>query len=270
MKKIALTSLVAVLAVSGANAANVIDGNPLYKPAEGHFYSVTNLGTNSYDSKTLGLGEEFGYGISDKLSIAGFASLSETEAFENSDWNRLGASIAYRFYNDGAWMFDVNGGMSVAGLYTDGKTAENGWFKEDNTFYSWVAGVNGGYTSNLGTIAGHANYMYLNSEAFNWDEKADYEESHVLNLGVDAQIIVNNRWSLVGSADYFAHLGYGNWSKDLGIWDFMFGANYSISKTMFVGGYVEKVFDHREVENANRPWKAHEDWTVGAKFGIDF
>ena len=41
MKKLALTSLLAMFAVSGANAANVIDGNPLYMPEQNHFYSVT-------------------------------------------------------------------------------------------------------------------------------------------------------------------------------------------------------------------------------------
>ena len=39
MKKIALTSLLSVFAVSGAYAANTIDGNPLYMPKAGHFYS---------------------------------------------------------------------------------------------------------------------------------------------------------------------------------------------------------------------------------------
>ena len=40
MKKLAFTSLLAVLAVSGAHAGNIIDGNPLYRPAEGRFYSI--------------------------------------------------------------------------------------------------------------------------------------------------------------------------------------------------------------------------------------
>ena len=39
MKKLALTSLLAFFAVSGAHAANIIDGNPLYRPGEGRFYS---------------------------------------------------------------------------------------------------------------------------------------------------------------------------------------------------------------------------------------
>lgn len=41
MKKIALTSLLAMFAVSGANAA--INDNPLYRPMEGKFVSETML-----------------------------------------------------------------------------------------------------------------------------------------------------------------------------------------------------------------------------------
>ena len=47
MKKIALTSLLAVFTASGAMAANVIDGNPLYMPGQNHFYSVTNLSSHT-------------------------------------------------------------------------------------------------------------------------------------------------------------------------------------------------------------------------------
>ena len=62
MKKLALTSLLAVFAISGAHAANVIDGNPLYMPEQNHFYSVTTLGSHTEDS-VYSAGEEFGYGI---------------------------------------------------------------------------------------------------------------------------------------------------------------------------------------------------------------
>ena len=47
MKKVALTSLIAMFAFAGAHAANVIDGNPLYMPKAGHFYSVSDLGSHS-------------------------------------------------------------------------------------------------------------------------------------------------------------------------------------------------------------------------------
>ena len=71
MKKLALTSLLAVFAVSGAHAANVIDGNPLYLPGANHFYSVSTIGshTGHNDLKSWTMGEEFGYGITNKFAI---------------------------------------------------------------------------------------------------------------------------------------------------------------------------------------------------------
>ena len=46
MKKLALTSLMAVFAVSAANAA-VINDNPLYRPMQGQAYSITGLESHS-------------------------------------------------------------------------------------------------------------------------------------------------------------------------------------------------------------------------------
>ena len=68
MKKIALTSLLAVFAVSGAHAANVINNNPLYRPEAGMFYSVTGLGSDSRNTSHVVLEEEFGYGLTDRLA----------------------------------------------------------------------------------------------------------------------------------------------------------------------------------------------------------
>ena len=62
MKKLALTSLMAVFAVSGAHAANIIDGNPLYRPGEGHFYNNFAVTSHSENIEDWKIAEEFGYG----------------------------------------------------------------------------------------------------------------------------------------------------------------------------------------------------------------
>ena len=69
MKKLALTSLMAVFAVSGAHAANIIDGNPLYRPGEGHFYSNFAVESHSEAIEDWGISEEFGYGITKDLAV---------------------------------------------------------------------------------------------------------------------------------------------------------------------------------------------------------
>ena len=81
MKKIALTSLIAMFAFAGAHAANVIDGNPLYMPKAGHAYSVTSLASHT-EGTPYTLGEEFGYGITDKLAVALETSATENKAFD--------------------------------------------------------------------------------------------------------------------------------------------------------------------------------------------
>lgn len=81
MKKLALTSMLAVFAVSGAHAANVIDNNPLYRPGQDRFYSVTTLGSHSEATDTWTLREEFGYGITDKLMVNLATSAMEKDWF---------------------------------------------------------------------------------------------------------------------------------------------------------------------------------------------
>ncbi len=66
MKKVSLLSLLAVLAVSTAANANVED--PLYAPAEGKFYSKTEV--NKQDS-AYNISEEIGYGITNRFFVAG-------------------------------------------------------------------------------------------------------------------------------------------------------------------------------------------------------
>ena len=73
MKKIAVTSVLAIIAANGANAANVIDGNPLYRPTLKHYVSETTLttGENSYANPRLAYGydltENFMYGFTDRF-----------------------------------------------------------------------------------------------------------------------------------------------------------------------------------------------------------
>ena len=85
MKKIALTSLLAMFAVSGAQAAakNVMDGNPLYMPKAGHFFSETTLASQTEETRDWTLGERFGFGVTDNFAIALQTSMSELNGFAN-------------------------------------------------------------------------------------------------------------------------------------------------------------------------------------------
>ena len=216
MKKLALTSLLAMFAVSGAHAANVIDGNPLYMPKAGHFYSETALEGHTHvaPSDVVTLGEKFGYGITDKFAVEVGTSLMENEEFDDYAWQDLSLKATFRALESNGFVGDVYGGVEVGpnhavwndamgipggGLYYHNKMGnaagkKNFWFDKDLTGYTWTAGVRGGYVSSLFTIAGHAEYGYSNSEMFNWGDKG----LHTLAFGLDGQFVIDQNWNLVG------------------------------------------------------------------------
>jgi len=282
MKKITLTSLIAMFAFAGgASAANVIDGNPLYMPKKGHFYSVTDVESHTKMGTPYALGEEFGYGITDRLAVTVDTVLMEDNAFDEFAWDNVGLQVAFRALDMKGWKADavvayvagadeINGG----GLYVHTKTPKvNDWFKKDLIGYTWTAGVRGGYTAADWTIAGHAMFDYMNSESFNWNEKG----MHDWRLGLDAQYVVTPHLSLLAGVEYtgitndkyaYANLEGGD-VKNAGTWDGEFGVNYNIDTTKFVGLYVNGSMNHQGGAN-NDEWKWDRGFGFGARFGIDF
>ena len=279
MKKIALTSLLTVFAVSGAHAANVIDGNPLYMPKANHFYSVTTLGSHSENESFWTLGEQFGYGISNQLALEVSTSATEGHEFDYNAWDDLSVKATFRFLNKGGLMADVYGAygldsMKVAGVAFGGVWPDHKPFiDEDYTAYTWTAGLRAGWTNSVFTFAGHAAFNYSNSESFNWTDKG----MHTLALGLDAQFVINNSLNLVASAEYTGVLNK-KWAyddregvdvKNAGKWHGEFGVNYNIDSTKFVGAYISGDMNHRGGTNRDE-WKTEDGFGFGAKFGIDF
>ena len=258
MKKIALTSLLAVFAVSGAHAANVIDGNPLYRPGEGHFYSITSLETHSKSVDTVTLGEEFAYGITDDFAVVVGTTASQADWFDVAAWDTLSVGVNYRALDMGAWKADLMAGYIVAPVWGDHQE----FMPEENTNYTWTVGARGGYVGEGFTIAAHVMFDYANTESFNWNE--DEFATHKLRLGLDAQLLLNNSWNLVAGAEYHADLD--NWEDGNGYWVGKFGANYNIDETKFVGAYITKEMLHV----ADGEWEVQDGFGMGVKFGIDF
>ena len=128
MKKIALTSLLTIAMASAAHASvNVMDGNPLYMPRAGHFYSVTSLGSNTKTTESWALGEDFGYGITDRFAINLTTSLAEEESFDEFGWQGLSLGATYRVLSRGHWRADVVGSYNVDGwLYAYDENADDG------------------------------------------------------------------------------------------------------------------------------------------------
>ena len=259
MKKLALSSLIAVFAVSGAHAANVIDGNPLYMPKANHFYSVTDLYSHSENTDAWALGEEFGYGITDKLAVTVKTNVSEDESFDVNSWNDMSLAGAFRALDMKGWKLDLTGAYAVTPMWGD----HEGFLLEDSTVYSWTAGVRGGYATPVFTVAGHVEFVYGNTESFNWGD----EGSHTWKMGVDGQYVLCDKLNLVAGAEYVARTDDG--LKNAGAWNGMFGVNYNIDTTKFVGAYVKGSLNHHGGDAADE-WEFDDGFGFGAKFGIDF
>ena len=258
MKKIALTSLLAVFAAAGANAANVIDGNPLYMPKAGHFYSETNLFSDSENTDSWTLAEEFGYGISDKLAVVARTDLAEGEGFDTFTWGNLALEGQFRALDMGAWKVDAIAGFGLAPVYAyDGE--EGHFLEKEATGYTWTLGARGGYTTAAWTVAGHVMFEYANGEAFAWGD----EGGHSWKFGVDGQYVIDSNWNLVAGLEYTGITDDG--AKNAGTWEGKFGVNYNIDATKYLGAYISGAMTH-----ATGDWEWADGFGFGVKFGIDF
>ena len=276
MKKIALTSLLAVFTASGAMAGNVIDGNPLYMPSKGHFYSVTSLESHTKNDTPWTLGEEFGFGILDNWSVDFATAVTENKAFDNVSWNGFGLGTAFRMLDTNGWKLDLVGAYTVADLYNYPQPKPfDSWFDKGLTEYTWTAGVRGGFVASNWTLAGHAYFNYWNTESFNWDEDEGAQGIHTLTLGLDGQYVIDSNWSLLASAEYTGYMDKewfgtpGAKIKNAGEWAGELGVNYNIDSTKFVGAYINGSLNHRGGDNADE-WEWNDGFGFGAKFGIDF
>ena len=263
MKKIALTSLLAVFAVSGAQAAanNVLHGNPLYMPQENHFVSETQLESNSQSTTEATLGEYFGYGITDRLMVGLETSVSEMDAFDTTSWNEVALDAKYRVIGDGAWKLDLTAGYGVDAM----RAYHTDFLDKDATFYMWTAGVRGGYVQKDWTLMGRLNLIYANTESFNWNEDEMWA-NHIVNLGFSGFWRMSDYWSGIVSADYYKIMDHYSRAEAAGSWNLSAGLNLNIDPTKYVGVYVTKEINHV----AKGEWKAEDGFGFGAKFGIDF
>ena len=261
MKKIVLTSLVSVFAVSAANAANVINNNPLYRPEAGQFYSVTSVGSHTEDSKIVGLSEEFGFGVTDHLAVAVSTSGAQSDWFDMSSWNNLSVGLNYRAMDMGNWKGDIFGAYTVNGVLP----YKGSFLDKDATVYNWTAGVRAGYATADWTVAGHVAYDYIGSESFNWDD----EGIHFLRAGMDGQLVLNQYWNLTAGAEYSAILDdkvFGEKIEHPGAWSAKFGANFNFDSDKFIGAYITKEMEHTEAGK----WEIADGFGFGATFGIQF
>ena len=253
MKKIALTSLLAVFAAAGANAANMIDGNPLYMPNKGHFYSETALSSHSEHGEDWTLGEQFGFGVTDRLAVDVKTGLAEYESFDGYGWNDLSFGLTARVFENRGWVADVYGRYELDPVWGD----HSSFLDEDDTIYTWTAGIRGGYMTSLWTVAGHFEFAYMGDESFNWDE----EGLHMLRVGLDGQYLIDSNWNLTAGIEYAGSTDDSHYNT----WTGKFGVNYNIDARKYVGAWISTGLDHTSGD-----WEWTDGVGYGVKFGIEF
>lgn len=255
MKKLALTSLLAFFVAGGAYAANIIDGNPLYRPDAGHFYSVSALESHSEATENWRVKEEFAYGVTDELAVFVKTGLSEKESFDYMSWDDLTVGLNYRVLDTGAWRADVYGMYGLDTVWGDHAEI----LDELTTDYTWTLGLRAGYLGQGWTLAGHLDFDYVNSESFNWGD----DGVHSLSLGIDGQLVVCPKMNLVAGVEYTGMLD--DVFENAGKWTGKLGANYNLDETKYVGAYVMG-----EMEHSTGDWEFVDGFGFGFTFGIDF
>ncbi len=254
MKKLVLTSLFAMFAVSSVQAANVISNNPLYRPTAGHFYSITDATTWTGvedDFRDWTFGTKLGYGITDRLAFSMNTSVDvyrPKEMSDSTDWSVFGGELSFRGIDDANWKMDVYGGLDVIGW---------DWYDEDLNIYIWKVGTRGGYVSGDWTLSAMAEYNYFNTEAFNWGDEDEFDKNHDWIFGLDGQYSMDNNWNLTAGVRYLVYEDYNDDNPIVGT----FGVNYNFDSTKFIGLYAERQLN-AESNDDRYNW--------GVKFGIDF
>ena len=251
MKKLVLTSLLAVFAATGANAA--INDNPMYRPDQGRFYSVTELASNTDTIENWSVSEKFGYGITDRASLYIDTDLYETDSFDHYGWGDFEIGADYRLLDDMNWKVDAYGSYALAPVWG----AE---FLDSNaTTYTWGVGVRGGYVTDMWTVAGHVEFNYKNTESFNWGD----DGLHALIAGLDGYLSLTSDWALLLGAEYTGIMD--DWAENAGVWTGKFGVNYNINQDMFIGAYISG-----EMAHGTGDWETKDGIGFGVKFGAQF
>lgn len=253
MKKLVLTSLLAVFAATGANAA--INDNPMYRPDQGRFYSVTELSSNTDTIENWSVSEKFGYGITDRASLYVSTGLAEGEWFDAMGWGDFEIGADYRLLDDMNWKVDAYASYMVSPVWGDHQP----FLDEDYTSYTWGVGVRAGYVTDMWTVAGHVEFNYLNTESFNWGD----DGLHALIAGVDGFLSLDSNWALMLGAEYTGMLD--DQFDNAGLWTGKFGVNYNIDEDMFVGAYISGEMSHRTGD-----WEIADGMGFGVKFGAQF
>lgn len=249
MKRVFIISGALIFVAGGANAANIINGNPLYSPVQGHFYNVfTPIEMNTKFERFV-MADEFGYGITDSLDVmiqtAGSYDSGNHPEFGKWSWNHLQVGVDWSVVNDGEYQADVYGRAMQVYDTRDGL---------ETVAYNWTVGTQFGRVTDDWTVAGIIEIDYLNDDVDkgNWDALA-------MTVGVQGQYLLDDNWNVVADLmfDFDLHNDYYDGER----LRLKLGVNYNLDSTKYIGMYVSKDLVH-SFDSA--------PMAFGVQFGIDF
>lgn len=240
--KTSLLALAAVGAFSSVASANM--ENPMYMPKAGGFYSKTDLYYNT-EAESSVMGEEFGYGISDKFAMYGRFGTSMYDSARSELYNfetEVGGDIAF----GGRFRAMDNNGLKVdvLGEFTaDLDILDNGEAGQ----HIIKVGARVGKDMDKMTLAGEANIAY----ALEGDAASSLM---FVNLGFNGQYRIDDKMSINGRLSY----GYeSEVIEDTYYTEVLGQFNYQVVENFMASGYVAY-----ETES--------EETTVGFRAGLEF
>lgn len=237
------------LTIGGANAGNVINGNPLYNPAAGRFYNIFK--PIEFDTKfeRYVMADEFGYGVSDDFAIhvvtSGSYDSSNHPEFGKWSWNDLVFGFDWNLAQDAE---------NCAEVYGDVKQVYNTKDNLQTIAYDWTVGARVGRMTDDWTVVGIVELDYLND-----DLPQDTFDAWAMTVGIQGQYILDEQWNIVGGMmfDFDLFGTYYNGERlmiDLGV-------NYNFDETKYMGFYFKKDVVHSFEDSPA---------TMGVLVGIDF
>ncbi len=238
-----------VLASGGAWAESVINGNPFYHPGAGDFYNVfTPIEFNTKFERFV-MRDEFGYGITDNVSIM----LSTSGSYDSGDepefgkwaWNDLEIGVDWSLYHQD----DI-----IAEVYGRGKQLYDTKDGLETIAYNWTVGARVGRMTDKWTVAGVVQVDYIK------DDLAHYNhDAWAMSVGLQGQYLIDSDWNIIAGLMFDYDLFDKYYDEEQ--LDFKLGLNYNFDNSKYLGVYLSKDVI-RSFDDA--------PMYVGVNFGLEF
>ncbi len=297
MKKVSLLTVMALTMISSMASAQMSYGNmmdtvhpalnnlenPLYKPAEGNFYSKTNFNftpISDYDT-TFQITEEFGYGLSQDWAIS--ASLGYSWMDKATNWSGESSSLSdftlaalYRPIANKDLVWDVTGGVKIdtsndiMAQYSLAYPIDDLGKRDTAVFVDTKLGLN----------LAHNFIMAVNTGfSMATDDKRDLSANQLgdtsyWNMGAEGQVAFSDDWSMNLGYNFKKFVNKDGFDKAM-LQNIVASANWQADMallSLYVDYDITGKNDRTQVYSSNYVGSDGDDnrWSMGARVGVEF